>query len=100
MPLSGHLTDPNYITQAPSGTLDNTALTLIQVLNLHRGLAVINLYCGLFSIACSYEDEDYRQNRKRPEAVFLARSYFVFYSWDHFSFSILYPLYFLISGYF
>lgn len=33
------LTDPNYITQTPSGTLNNTALTLIQVLNK----AVINL---------------------------------------------------------
>lgn len=42
-PHSGQLADPSYITQTPSGTLDNTALTLIQVLNLHRGLAVINL---------------------------------------------------------
>lgn len=46
-------TDLNYITQTPSGTLDNTALTLIQVLILRRGLAVIYLDYRLFSISCS-----------------------------------------------
>lgn len=48
--LSGHHTDLNYITQTPSGTFDNTALTLIQVLNLHQGLAVIYLNYSIFSI--------------------------------------------------
>lgn len=57
MPLSGRLTDLNCITQTPSGTLDNTALTLIQVLNLYRGLAVINFNYSLFSLARSYENE-------------------------------------------
>lgn len=48
MPFSGRLTDRNDIIQTPSGTHDNTALTLIQVLNLHWGLAVIYLYHSLF----------------------------------------------------
>lgn len=40
----GHLqTQIANITQTPSGTHDNTALSLIQVLNVHRGLAVIYL---------------------------------------------------------
>lgn len=52
MPLSLP-TDLNYITQTPSGTLDNTALTLIQVLILRRGLAVIYLDYRLLSISCS-----------------------------------------------
>lgn len=46
-------TDLNYITQTPSGTLDNTALTLIQVLILRRGLAVIYLDYRLFLISGS-----------------------------------------------
>lgn len=50
----------------PQGPFDNTALTFIQVLNLHRGLAVINLKYGLFSLACSYDDENYHQNLKQP----------------------------------
>lgn len=41
--LSGRRTATNDITHTPSGTLNNTALTLIQVLNLHRVLAVSNL---------------------------------------------------------
>lgn len=101
MPLSGHLTDPNYITQTPSGTLDNTALTLIQVLNLPRGLAVIYLNYSLFSISCSYEDENDCQNLKKQ---FLSPSdfcYFESYSWHYFSFSTLELslCYFSISGY-
>lgn len=42
---------PNYTTQTPSGTLDNTALALIQVLNLHRGLAVNKLNSVVSSVA-------------------------------------------------
>lgn len=89
MPLSGHLTDPNYITQTPSGTLDNTALTLIQVLNLHRGLAVIYLNYSLFSISCSYEDQNDCQNLKKQ---FLSPSYCVILSPTHGITSLFLPL--------
>lgn len=77
-PLTRRLTDPNHITQTPSGTLSNTALTLIQVLKLYRGLAVINFNYGLLTLACSYEDENDRQNLKWSEAVFLALRFLLF----------------------
>lgn len=69
--LLGTLQTQITLLRHPQGPFDNTALTFIQVLNLHRGLAVINLKYGLFSLACSYEDENYHQNLKQPDAVFL-----------------------------
>lgn len=66
----GDLQTPNDITRTPSGTLNNTALTLIQVLNLHRVLAVINLN----------SDEDYPAKiLKRSDAAFLTVRILLFY---------------------
>lgn len=95
--LSGRLTHPNYITQTPSGTLDNTALTLIQVLNLHRGLAVNKLNSGISPLAYSWKEETTAKisNRFLPSDFGLALN-----SWKLFFYPLAVSSQLSTSGYF